>query len=580
MKLGVELFLALFNNIAILVALVAVYGFLKERLEKLQVSSYRDTITGVMFGIFAISSMYARIPVADGVIVDQRNAIVALSGMFGGPVSAVVSAILPAIYRIHLGGAGVISGVFGILLAAFFGAITHQKVKPSKSATRLLIASIICTIGVLPGFLIYGTWPTGMVLFSKMALPYGFAVFIAIFMGGLLIRRDELRFNYQKNIQHERERIRGFAESASDWFWEIDEAFQFTFISSRFETLTGLKPADFIGLRLNKREDFPVAKMDWEGLAETLDKKLPIKDHEVSFDDINGIMHTYVMNGLPIHNEKGVFSGYRGSVTDITEKKQVQDSLIEALHQAEVANEAKSQFIANMSHEIRTPLNGILGSVQLIRDTDLNDEQVDYLSIMQSSSESLSKLIEQILDISKLNNNMVVLEQTPFDLHSLSQECLTLVSHKAQDKCLELRFEYRLPVPLYLVGDPSRVQQCFLNLLGNAIKFTEKGAISLIVDGGRHESESQYIINIVVEDTGIGISEHDRQHIFKSFNQADISNTRRYDGTGLGLSIVDKIAKLHGGSLECISSLGKGSSFKIRLPFETFRGANTSAYEI
>ena len=263
----------------------------------------------------------------------------------------------------------------------------------------------------------------------------------------------------------------------------------------------------------------------------------------------------------------GELMGYIGVAHDVTRQKQYEESLRDATQKAENANRAKSQFLANMSHEIRTPMNAVIGLSYLLGETHLQTEQRELLSKVQVSSKSLLAIINDVLDLTKIEAAELIVECSAFSPYSLLRGISDVIAMQAQAKGIDFEIKIADDLPIALMGDPTRLSQILTNLLANAVKFTDRGGVTLQVTRLEEDRQPGATLCFVVRDTGIGISPAAQSHLFTPFSQADASITRRYGGTGLGLSIVKSLAKLLGGQIALNSTPGVGSEFTVVLTF-------------
>jgi PAS domain S-box-containing protein len=281
-----------------------------------------------------------------------------------------------------------------------------------------------------------------------------------------------------------------------------------------------------------------------------------VEHYEVRVRHKSGVDRWIRWNAVPARGERVVYA----SGSDVTESRRTHELLVAAKDAAEAANRAKSDFLANMSHEVRTPMNGILGMTGLALDTDLTSEQREFIEAVDESARSLLDILTDILDFSKIQTGRLSLVASAFDLEDSLADALKALAARAGERGVEVVYEQARDVPTRLVGDEGRLRQVIVNLVGNAVKFTERGEIVVNVSV-RERAGDEAMLAFSVRDTGIGISDQAKTRIFAAFSQADTSATRQFGGTGLGLAISSQLAGMMGGGLELESTVGEGSTF-------------------
>jgi PAS domain S-box-containing protein len=330
------------------------------------------------------------------------------------------------------------------------------------------------------------------------------------------------------------------------------------------QRLLGYTAEEMVG---RKGWEFIVEKGSQGAITAKLTGTVPLQPFERTFIRKDGGLIPMVVEDQLMRNHAGEVQGIRSTLHDITELKRMEAELKLARDEALESARLKSEFLANMSHEIRTPMNGVIGMTGLLLDTRLNQEQREFAETIRSSGEALLTIINDILDFSKIEAGKLQFEILDFKLGSAVEGAVELLAERARDKQIELASLIYRDVPTDLRGDPGRLRQVLINLIGNAVKFTEQGEV---VVGAEKESETltEVVIRFKVSDSGIGISETIQRNLFQAFIQADGSTTRKYGGTGLGLAISKQLVELMGGQIGVTSEPGKGSTFWFTAKFE------------
>ncbi|HNB73212.1 MAG TPA: response regulator, partial [Acidobacteriota bacterium] len=369
----------------------------------------------------------------------------------------------------------------------------------------------------------------------------------------------------EEALRQSEERYRDLYENANDMFYTHDLQGRFTSCNKATERVSGYSRAEALTMSIAQ----VVAPEDVEFAREMMLAKLSMNTpttYELNFITKDGrCIPTEVSSRLIFKDGKPI--GVQGTARDITERKQAEEMIKVARDSALESARLKSQFLANMSHEIRTPLNGVIGMTRLLADTKLTPKQRDYVETIQHSGDTLLTIINEILDLSKIEAGKVTIESIPFALESVLQQTYKVVGERAQSKGLNLKLQVDRKVPHELKGDPVRLRQILMNLVGNAVKFTERGTVAIQVSQER-QTDDTVMLRFEVTDTGIGIPPEGRKVLFQPFAQADGSTTRKYGGTGLGLAICKQLTELMGGQIGFESTVGQGSLFWFTVPLQ------------
>ncbi|WP_200339415.1 PAS domain-containing sensor histidine kinase [Rhodovibrio sodomensis] len=369
----------------------------------------------------------------------------------------------------------------------------------------------------------------------------------------------------QTLIERQR-RFQDLAECAADWFWETDTEHCFTYISERFEVVTGVPVEQMLGMTRQQGAWVDPGTGRTQGALRQLDAKMARREvfRDVEYEiPLADAVRTVRVSGKPVFDRSGAFLGYRGAGNDVTAEREAQRELKRSKEKAVEANKSKSEFLANMSHELRTPLNAIIGFSDMMKGEiwgPLDPRYAEYARDISASGSHLLKVINDILDLSKVEAGRIELAIEEVDLTAEVRSCFRFMEAAANRQEIQLVNAVPADFPTVL-ADPQRLRQIVLNLVGNAVKFSDPGGrvrVETALDGD--------LLDLSVCDEGIGIAANQIEKVLKPFGQADGSLARKHDGVGLGLSLVDRFAQLHGGEVRIESTLGQGTRVRVLLP--------------
>lgn len=540
-------------NLSIITMFIVFTGKFFIRRSNFPSLSYR-MVVGLIQGVFGIVLMFNGVTFGStNILLDLRIVPVIIAAYFGGPLSTAIAVYMMVAQRIYI--------------------------DPNVS-TRLLIISTVIVIGCAVLYQIrvsywkkwalLMSWPIGVMLvqltyisplpFTDVVVPYialhvlG-AVFSAVFFQ-YLIHSHDLNLKLKEN----EERYRTLIDHSQEFIVGFDLNGTIVSANQRISEFLGQQQNQILGNRLELLIS-GIEAQQWDEHFQKVIRERKTQEFEIQIT--HPVDHTkeFIVLLSPLYASNEEFNGIMGTFHEITDMKK--------RRAADEANQAKTRFLARMSHELRTPLNGIIGLMHLLQKTELTSVQSDYVRKIQTSSQALLGVINEVLDFSKIEAGKLEIENVPFQPENIIDNLMNTLSAFLGKKQIEIVIDTPHHLPKSLKGDPLRLEQVLTNLTSNAIKFTEKGYVKLAihVKPGAEDS-NRAILEFEVEDTGIGMTEDQLSRLFEPFYQGDGSTSRNYGGTGLGLVISSNLVKSMGGHLSVISEAGKGSKFTFELPFE------------
>jgi len=561
--LTTEFLIDLAQSIGLFAVVVLVFLHIRARAPSLP-PPLAQAMLGLLFGGAAVLGMFDPMRVAPGVFIDARNVMMALAGPFAGPVGGLTAALVAGAYRLSLGGAGAVAGIASLSATALLG-IAFQQVARRRGgfgSGHLLALAVLATAAAPLSFALLPP-DTARHALETVLVPLSLGNFLGTLILGTFLRKEQQRQELTRTLAEAQRCFTATAANVPGGVYQRvlspDGRLTFPYCSPGFFQIMGLPEAGSVSLAtlesVTDADDHAGLAASIRASAETMTPWA----YEFRVTRASDGAKRWIRATSRVHRRENGDIVWDGIIFDVTDAKRNEQALIEARIEAEVANRAKAEFLATMSHEIRTPLNGILGFTQLLLDSDLTPVQRRQATHVRDAGRSLLTVIDDVLDFSRIEAGRLALRPADFAIRDLIAGCEAVVRLDAEAKGLALYTSVAPDVPAWLNGDPDRLRQVVLNLLGNAVKFTEHGSVALSVtlsDAKTGETGGPRL-TVSVVDTGIGIPESRQAQLFRRFSQID----RSRGGTGLGLAISRRLVELMGGEIGVQSRPGIGSTF-------------------
>ena len=559
----------LINNAALLLILSILYDSISDAKNRKTLT--QNILTGIMLGTICLGVMLSPFNFTPGVVYDTRSILLSISGLFFDPASAAIAAIMAAVYRFYTAGAGVWAGIATILTTTLVGILWRKKSyqRLDKISTgELYFFGIVVHAAMLMSQLLI-PWPKAFEVLENIILPV-LLVYPAgtALLGKLMVERNQklkTRYELAKSQAMLLEVLNSIPHSV---FWkDCNSVYQGC--NKQFALDAGLNDPKEVK---NKTDyDLPWTEKDAEAFInddrEVINSKKPKRSIIEQITKADGKRIWILTVKVPLFDQNGDSLGVLGLYEDITERRAAESELLKAKEAAEEANRTKSLFLANMSHEIRTPMNGIIGFAKLLELSELKDSQQEFVSVINSSSKHLLDIINDILDISRIEAGKIKLDNSFLEPGDLINQVIETFKPAIENRGLTYKVNISPEINYKIYGDQTRLSQLLFNLINNSIKFTEKGSIEIGVEQ-IHKIDGNALLRFSVTDTGIGIEKEKLSKIFDIFFQIDDSYTKKYQGTGLGLAIVKNLVNLMGGVINVQSAVELGTRFDIDISFK------------